>query len=156
MCYTRPMDYTGIILLRIMVAAVLGAVIGYEREHLGKEAGVRTHMLVTVGSALFTLLSLYGFNGSHAAFDPSRIASQIVIGIGFISGGVLIHQERRVQGLTTAAELWVAAAIGMAVGVGWYPVAIFTTFFVFLVLAAFTFFHLSDEPKYQSKRKVAS
>ncbi len=138
------------IILRIMVAALLGALLGYEREHLGKEAGLRTHVLVTVGSALFTSLSLFGFDGTHAAFDPSRIASQIVIGIGFVGGGVLIHQRQRVQGLTTAAELWVAAAIGMAMGVGWYAIAIFTTFLVFLVLSAQKLSH-PDNGKSKSK-----
>jgi len=139
-----------VIILRIMVAALLGALLGYEREHLGKEAGLRTHVLVTVGSALFTSLSLFGFDGTHAAFDPSRIASQIVIGIGFVGGGVLIHQRQRVQGLTTAAELWVAAAIGMAMGVGWYAIAIFTTFLVFLVLSAQKLSH-PDNGKSKSK-----
>jgi len=123
------------VIFRVMLAALLGSLIGYEREQLGKEAGVRTHALVPIGSALFTMLSFAAFNEGHMAFDPSRIASQIVIGIGFIAGGVLIHRERRVQGLTTAAELWVAAALGMAVGVGWYAVAIFVTFFVFLILS---------------------
>jgi putative Mg2+ transporter-C (MgtC) family protein len=125
------------VITRIVLAAILGSVVGYERERLGKEAGVRTHALVTMGSALFTMLSFGAFQSGSAIFDPSRIASQIVIGIGFLAGGILIHHEHRVQGLTTAAELWVAAALGMAVGVGWYAVAIFLTFFVFLILSLF-------------------
>jgi putative Mg2+ transporter-C (MgtC) family protein len=128
------------IIARVLLAALLGSIIGYEREHVGKEAGMRTHALVTMGSALFTTLSIAPFDSVSTAADPSRIASQVVIGIGFLAGGMLIQQKNRVRGLTTATELWVAAAIGMAVGVGWYAVALFTTFFVFLMLSAVEYF----------------
>lgn len=133
------------IIARVLLAAVLGSILGYEREHVGKEAGLRTHALVTMGSALFTTLSAFGFPGTVVS-DPSRIASQVVIGIGFLAGGMLIQQKNRVRGLTTAAELWVAAAIGMAVGVGWYAVAFAVTFAVFLMLSAVEFFRKPGPP----------
>lgn len=134
------------IIVRVLLAAFLGSIIGYEREHVGKEAGMRTHALVTMGSALFTALSAFGFSGNTVS-DPSRIASQVVIGIGFLAGGMLIQQKNRVRGLTTATELWVAAAIGMAVGIGWYAVALFTTLFVFLMLSAVEFFRKPEPIK---------
>jgi putative Mg2+ transporter-C (MgtC) family protein len=121
-------------LLRLALAAGLGAVIGLERELRDREAGLRTHLLVAIGSALFTIISAYGFHdvlsGSSAAvvrLDPSRIAAQIVTGIGFLGAGTIIRQGLSVRGLTTAATLWVVAAIGMASGAGYYSGAILTT-----------------------------
>ncbi len=102
-------------LWRLVVATVLGAIVGYERERAGKPAGIRTHGMVSLGSALFTVVSVYGFDG---AGDPARVAAQIVTGIGFLGAGAILHQRRGVQGLTTAASLWVVAAVGLAVGVG--------------------------------------
>ncbi len=120
--------------LKIILAAVLGMAIGAEREHRHKSAGLRTYTLVAIGSALFTILSLYGFGGeSYRAFDPSRIASQIVVGIGFIGGGMIILRENKVEGLTTAAGIWTTAAIGMAIGLGFYLVAIFATALILTV-----------------------
>ena len=116
------------VLLRLFVAAALGAAIGFERELREREAGLRTHLLVCVGSALFTLVSAYGFSEfigrDHTSFDPSRIAAQIVTGIGFLGAGAIIVRGISVRGLTTAATLWVVAAIGMAAGTGYYPVAV--------------------------------
>lgn len=102
-------------LSRLAVATLLGAVVGYERERAARPAGIRTHGLVSLGSALFTVVSLYGFG---ATGDPTRVAAQIVTGVGFLGAGAILHQRQNIQGLTTAASLWVTAAIGMAVGVG--------------------------------------
>ena len=125
-------------LLNIFVAALLGGAIGLEREYRAKEAGFRTHFLVAMGSALFMILSVHGFDGaliteSHR-LDVSRIAAQVVSGIGFIGAGTIIFQRNMVRGLTTAAGLWVTAAIGMAAGAGLYLVAVGTMLFVLLGL----------------------
>jgi putative Mg2+ transporter-C (MgtC) family protein len=121
------------ILVRLGAAAALGGTIGIERELREREAGFRTHMLVSVGAALFTLVSAYAwgdFAFSQAAgvtFDPTRIAAQIVTGIGFIGAGAIIRQGLSVRGLTTAATLWMVAAIGMACGAGFYWAAVIAT-----------------------------
>lgn len=133
------------VIIRVLLAGVLGLFIGYEREHLGKEAGMRTHALVTMGSALFTTLSGAFLPAMYPGYNPGQIPSQIIVGIGFLTGGMLIQQQNRVRGLTTAAELWVAAAIGMAVGVGWYIVALFTASLVFLILIEVEFFRKPEK-----------
>lgn len=126
--------------LRIALAAGLGAAVGLERELREHEAGLRTHMLVAVGSALFTLVSAYGFSeffvqtGPVVPVDPTRIAAQIVTGIGFLGAGAIIRQGMNVRGLTTAATLWAVAAIGLASGVGYYSGAIATTVVVLVAL----------------------
>lgn len=117
-------------LVRLTIAVALGALVGYERERMGKPAGVRTHGMVALGSALFTLVSVYGF----ANHDPARVAAQIVTGIGFVGAGAILHLRRSVQGLTTAASLWVTAAIGLAVGVGMLAMSAVTSVLVFLLL----------------------
>jgi putative Mg2+ transporter-C (MgtC) family protein len=120
-------------LLRLAVAAGLGGAVGLERELREREAGFRTHMLVSVGSALFTIAGAYGFRdflvsgGNIVRADPTRIAAQIVTGIGFLGAGAIIRQGLSVRGLTTAATLWVVAAIGLTVGAGYYWAAVFTT-----------------------------
>src|SRR5918911_1676279 len=127
-------------LLRLALAAAMGAAIGIERERRGREAGLRTHLLVSLGSALFTVVSAYGFHeflatgASVVRADPSRIAAQIVTGIGFLGAGAIIRQGLSVRGLTTAATLWVVAAIGMAVGAGYYPAAGATTIVALIAL----------------------
>src|SRR5438105_4634698 len=127
-------------LLRLAVAALLGAAIGLEREIREHEAGLRTHILVAVGSAVFTIVSAYGFRdflvngGSVVRADPTRIAAQIVTGVGFLGAGAIIRQGLSVRGLTTAATLWVVAAIGVAAGAGWYGPALITTLFTILAL----------------------
>ncbi len=115
-------------LFRIGLAAVLGGVIGYERETLDKSAGLRTHMLVSLGAALFMVASIlivqdFAESDIESRLDPTRIASTIVTGIGFLGGGIIFRQESRVHGLTTAAGLWVAAAIGLACGAGYFIMA---------------------------------
>jgi putative Mg2+ transporter-C (MgtC) family protein len=113
------------ILLRLSVAAALGGAIGLERELRERQAGLRTHLVVCVGSALFTLVSAYAFTSPRV--DPTRIAAQIVSGIGFLGAGAIIRQGLSVRGLTTAATLWLVAAIGMASGAGYYDAAIIAT-----------------------------
>ena len=133
-------------ILRIFVAAILGGLIGLEREYRAKEAGFRTHFLVALGAALFMIISAYGFEGvltnENMRLDPSRIAAQVVSGIGFIGAGTIIFQknENAVRGLTTAAGVWVVAAIGLACGAGMYMVAVSSTLFVLLGLEAFNYF----------------
>ena len=127
-------------LLRIVVAAVLGGAVGLERELRDREAGFRTHMLVSIGSALFTIVSAYAFRdflvegGAVVRADPTRIAAQIVTGIGFLGAGAIIRQGLSIRGLTTAATLWVVAAIGMAAGAGYYGGAVITTAVVLISL----------------------
>jgi putative Mg2+ transporter-C (MgtC) family protein len=110
--------------VRLSVAAGLGAAVGIEREFRDREAGIRTHLLVALGSALFTIISAYGFHeflasgDSVVRADPTRIAAQIVTGIGFLGAGAIIREGLSVRGLTTAGSLWVVAAIGMASGAG--------------------------------------
>ena len=128
------------ILLRVSLAGALGAAIGLERELRDREAGLRTHLLVAVGSALFTLVSAYGFRdfdyGRNTGFtlDPTRISAQIVTGIGFLGAGAIIRQGISVRGLTTAATLWIVAAIGLASGAGYYSAAVITTGVVLFAL----------------------
>ena len=124
--------------LRLLAATAMGAAIGFEREYHAKEAGLRTHLLVALGSCLFMILSVYGFDfmlgRDHVSYDPSRIASQVVTGIGFIGAGTIIFQKQAVRGLTTAAGLWVTAAIGLACGNGMYWIALITTVIVLVSL----------------------
>jgi putative Mg2+ transporter-C (MgtC) family protein len=128
------------IVARVVLAAALGGAIGLERELREREAGLRTHLLVSVGAALFTMISAYAWTDWHFSnreglvFDPTRIAAQIVTGIGFLGAGAIIRQGLSVRGLTTAATLWVVAAIGMASGVGYYEAALVTTALVLISL----------------------
>ncbi len=115
---------------QMVLAAVLGGVIGWQREHMGKSAGFRTFALVAVGSALFTIMSISAF-----AADPARVAAQILTGIGFIGAGIIFHKKNTVEGMTTAASFWAVAAIGMSIGVGWYMESIIATILVLLVLS---------------------
>jgi putative Mg2+ transporter-C (MgtC) family protein len=128
------------VVLRVALAAALGGAIGLERELREREAGLRTHLLVSVGSALFTLVSAYAWDDfafslqSGVTLDPTRISAQIVTGIGFLGAGAIIRQGLSIRGLTTAATLWVVAAIGLASGAGYYWAAIFTTALVLVTL----------------------
>ena len=120
-------------LLRLALAGILGGLIGLERELREREAGLRTHLLVAVGAALFTIVGAYGFS-SFRLTDPTRIAAQIVTGIGFLGAGAIIRQGSTIRGLTTAATLWVVAAVGLASGAGYYSAALITTALVLLAL----------------------
>jgi len=119
--------------LRLLLAAGLGAVIGFQREMSNKPAGLRTHILICLGSALFTVVSVLGFSGS---VDPARVAAGVVTGIGFIGAGVIFRGMRgdKVMGITTAATIWVTSAIGIACGVGLYIIAVSVTIITVLVL----------------------
>lgn len=123
-------------LIRLLLAVLVGGIVGYQREKHERPAGLRTHILVALGSTLVMLVSAYGFLGQNFA-DPTRIASQVVVGVGFLGAGTIIRQGSLVIGLTTAASLWTTAAAGLALGLGWYRVAIFTVLLVFLVLSLF-------------------
>ncbi len=123
---------------RLLGAAVLGGVVGFERERLLWAAGLRTHMLVCVGSALIIIVSAYGFNdviGKNIVLDPSRIAAQVVSGVGFLGAGTILFRGEAVKGLTTAASLWAVAGIGLAAGSGLYVAAIACTVIILIVLA---------------------
>jgi len=108
---------------RLLLAAVLGGAIGAERELSDQAAGLRTHMLLTIGACLFTLVSVYGFGGGIGT-DPSRLAAQIVTGIGFLGGGAIVRHGLTVKGLTTAASIWATASVGVAIGAGSYVLGI--------------------------------
>jgi putative Mg2+ transporter-C (MgtC) family protein len=128
----------GSVTLRLAIAAGLGGAVGLERELRERQAGLRTHLVVCVGAALFTLVSAYGFRDvveqGRIVVDPTRIAAQIVSGIGFLGAGAIIRQGLSVRGLTTAATLWLVAAIGMAVGAGFYSGAVIATLVALLTL----------------------
>lgn len=130
-------------IFRVFIAALLGAIIGFEREYRAKEAGMRTHFLVAMGSALFMILSQFGFDSllgmQSISLDPSRIASQVVTGIGFIGAGTIIFQKHMIKGLTTAAGLWVTSAIGLTCGSGMYILAITATLLVLICLETIYF-----------------
>lgn len=114
---------------QMIFAAVLGAFLGWQRVVRGKAAGGRTYALVSTGSCLFTIISINGFSGG----DPTRIAAQVVVGIGFLGAGAIMQRQNSVLGLTTAAGLWISAAIGMAVGIGMYVLALISTIIIFSV-----------------------
>jgi putative Mg2+ transporter-C (MgtC) family protein len=125
-------------LLRLLLAAVLGSLIGFERERLLWAAGIRTHMLVCVGACLFMIVSVYGFSaslGPNVVLDPSRVAAQVVSGIGFLGAGAILARGEIVKGLTTAASIWTVAAIGLAVGGGLYFAAGTSTVIILVILA---------------------
>ena len=129
------------LILRILVAGLLGGLVGLERELRAKEAGVRTHFLVALGSGLLMVISQFGFTGS---FDASRVAAQVVSGMGFIGAGTIIFQKNAVRGLTTAAGIWVAAAIGLACGGGMYLLAGAATLLALLILELMNTLQLHD------------
>lgn len=138
---------TGDFILRLFVAGMLGAVIGLDREYRAKEAGYRTHFLVALGSALIMIVSQYGFQEvikeDGVTLDPSRVAAQVVSGIGFIGAGTIIFQKQIVRGLTTAAGLWATAGIGLAVGAGMFWVGIAAMVLTLVGLEVLNFFFKS-------------
>ena len=133
--------------LRLFVAGAMGVLIGLEREYRAKEAGYRTHFLVALGSALMMIVSQYGFTAvlktDLIRVDPSRIAAQVVSGIGFIGAGTIILQKQIVRGLTTAAGIWATSGIGLAVGAGMYAIGIAATLLVLLGLETLSYFFKS-------------
>lgn len=120
--------------MRVMIALAIGLLIGAEREFRGHPAGLRTMALISAGSCMFTGLGLIPELGKTV--DPTRIAAQIVTGVGFLGAGSILRQGEEVRGLTTAASIWVAASLGMAVGFGYYGLALFTALVVIIVLVA--------------------
>lgn len=126
---------------RLLIAALLGGMVGIERGSGDRPAGFRTHILVCVGSALFMLVSIYGIDGVQADVesrrDSSRIASQVVSGIGFLGAGTILHEGLTIRGLTTAASLWIVSAIGLAVGSGMYLVGTAATIITLITLVTF-------------------
>jgi len=146
MAFVSPLEIE--IVLKLIVAAGLGLMLGYEREVHKRPAGLRTHSLVCMGAALFTMIS-FSFTGDYV--DASRIAAGVVTGIGFIGGGVIFKSEERVIGLTTAAELWVVGAIGLAVGIGYYLAAFVTTAIVLVILVPLK--HVAEEARKRSLLK---
>lgn len=118
------------IVLQLILAGILSGLIGMDRERKGRDAGLRTHMLVGIGSCLFTSLSVFAFEGG----DPGRVASQILPGIGFLGAGAILKQQSTIHGLTTAASIWITAAIGMGVGTGAWFSAICATLIIWFTL----------------------
>jgi putative Mg2+ transporter-C (MgtC) family protein len=127
------------LITRLGLAALLGGAIGFERERLSWAAGLRTHMLVSVGACLFMIVSSYGFmdvlDHEHVSLDPSRVAAQVVSGIGFLGAGSILLRGEIVRGLTTAASLWTVAAVGLATGGGLYLAAVAATIIILIILA---------------------
>jgi len=136
---------TGDYIISIVIAALLGGAIGLEREYRSKEAGFRTHFLVGLGSGLLMVLSMHGFDDfmgiQGIQRDPSRMAAQVISGMGFIGAGCIIFQKNAVKGLTTAAGLWVTSAIGMTAGAGMYVLSVVATALVLLCLEGSDFIH---------------
>lgn len=144
--FTIDMD----LLLRILLSLILGFTIGFEREITNKSAGLRTNILVCVGSCLFTILSIYGFSNALSIYpmgDPARVAAQILTGIGFIGGGTVLRHGTSIYGLTTAATLWVTASVGMACGCGKYSIAIICTIVSVATLTLIRVFERNFIPK---------
>lgn len=139
-------------LIKITLAVILGGIIGFEREIAHKSAGLRTIMLITLASTLFTIISIspftnFGGGDSLARIDPGRIAANILTGLGFIGGGVILQTKGTVQGITTAAVIWCSGALGMAIGFGHYMMSIIFTMTVFII----TFIIRKIEDKWQKK-----
>jgi putative Mg2+ transporter-C (MgtC) family protein len=122
-----------VVLVRLVFSGVLAGLIGLERESHGRPAGLRTHILVSLGSCLIMIISIYGFSGP-ATRDPARLAAQVVSGIGFLGAGTILREGVSIRGLTTAASLWVVAGIGLAIGCGFYVVGLVTTILSVLTL----------------------
>jgi putative Mg2+ transporter-C (MgtC) family protein len=123
---------------RLLLAAVLGSAVGWERERLQWAAGLRTHMLVAVGSCLMIIVSAYGFSsvlGPRVILDPSRVAAQVVTGVGFLGAGSIILRNEAIKGLTTAASVWAVAGVGLAAGAGLYSASVVTTIIILVILA---------------------
>jgi len=138
---------------RLIIAALLGSFIGFEREHLNKAAGLRTHMLVSLGSCLFMIVSAYSFTNNQN-LDPTRIAAQVVSGIGFLGAGSILMKGKVVAGITTAASIWSVAAVGLAVGCGMYVEAISATIIVLLILLGVGHFEKSVIKKQNKNKRI--
>ena len=140
-------DVEALMAWRVLFAALLGAVIGWEREQHGREAGVRTYAAVSLGACAFGLISAHVIGAS----DPTRIAANVVTGVGFLGAGVILREQGRVAGLTTAATIWATAAVGLAIGYGMYLLGAFTAAIIFGLLALH---HLPAWHKVKSRAKA--
>lgn len=145
MILNTPVEF----LLRILLATLIGAIIGYERHNRSKEAGVRTHSIVSMAAATMMIVSKYGFFDMPQTYDPSRIASTIVTGVSFIGAGIIFFKDDSIQGLTTSAGIWATAGIGMCCGAGLYVIGIFSA--IVMVLVQMTFQHSF---KFSSPRSI--
>ena len=164
------MDINFDFVLRLFVAGTMGVLIGLEREYRAKEAGYRTHFLVALGSALMMIVSQYGFDevlkADFVRLDPSRVAAQVVSGIGFIGAGTIILQKQIVRGLTTAAGIWATSGIGLAIGAGMYEIGVAATLLVLIGLEVLSLFFKSlgvhnllvefSTPHLESLRQISS
>lgn len=130
------MQYYLDIVVRLVLACLLGGIIGFEREHGNRPAGFRTHILVCVGSALAMVTSEYIFNvfSSRVSLDPARLGAQVISGIGFLGAGTIVRKGFNVKGLTTAASLWAVACVGLAAGIGFYEGAVIATILIYITL----------------------
>lgn len=138
-----PLEQYFYFILQLLLSIILGGLLGWQREHIGKPAGSRTYALVCGGSTLFTLMSIHGFEQ-----EPARVAAQILTGIGFLGAGIIMHRESgAVVGLTTAAGLWAVAAVGMAVGIGWTLQSIIAAAIIFAVMS------VNDEKTLKPKKR---
>jgi putative Mg2+ transporter-C (MgtC) family protein len=120
-------DTDWISIARVLLAFILGGVVGYERERVQRPAGLRTHMLVSAGAACFTVASIFGFDELGTIRDPARLAAQIITGVGFLGAGTIFRSGSTVRGLTTASSIWIIAAVGIVCGLGMFWLALFTT-----------------------------
>jgi putative Mg2+ transporter-C (MgtC) family protein len=127
-------DIDAITIARVLLAFLLGGIVGFQRQRVQRPAGLRTHMLVAAGSACFTVASVYGFDGYGTAPDPARLAAQIITGIGFLGAGTIFRTGSTVKGLTTASSIWITASIGVVAGLGMLWLAIFTTLLTWFAL----------------------
>jgi putative Mg2+ transporter-C (MgtC) family protein len=146
---------------RLLIAAVLGAAIGLEREYHAHPAGLRTLIMVAMGACLFTMMGPLLIQPGSKIGDPTRIAAQVVTGIGFLGGGAILRTQDRVQGMTTASTIWAVAALGMAVGFGFYALAIFGTFLGLVALVGIRpleewLFNILPAPRPRKRRKPAT
>ena len=142
------------ILFKILLAFIFGGLIGFEREKMNRPAGLRTHILVSVGSASFTISSIYFYKLFGTANDPGRVAANIVVGIGFLGAGTIIKEGFSVKGLTTAATVWVSAAIGLSCGIGLYLPAFLVSLLTFLTLILLKDFEIGVFGKKERRKRI--
>jgi putative Mg2+ transporter-C (MgtC) family protein len=139
----RDIDY--ITVARVTLAFILGGIVGFQRERARRPAGLRTHILVCAGSACFTVASVYGFQGLGTNVDPSRLAAQVLTGVGFLGAGTIFRTGSAVRGLTTASSIWITAAIGIATGLGMFWLSIFTTLLAWFTLTVLKTLEMRSE-----------
>jgi putative Mg2+ transporter-C (MgtC) family protein len=142
-------DY--ITMARVLLAFVLGGIVGFERERDRRPAGLRTHMLVSAGAACFTVASIYGFGDLGTVRDPARLAAQIVTGIGFLGAGTIFRSGTTVRGLTTASSIWITASIGILAGLGMFTVAVFATALTWFTLQVIQNISVLRTPKLEAQ-----